>query len=115
VSLNGLKLISDAHDEFTASISREIAANVKETRASLGSRGTLTKPADQKPLRAQRTDGERILDVAEAFALKDLMDRGFTYDEAVSTIDEIGVEGVDDVIESGDIFAHEMLPLGGFD
>ncbi len=111
VSRHKLRLISDA--EFTASIGCEIATNVREIKALGDICQTSTEPAGLKQL-ARRTDGELILDVNEAFAVRDLMDHGFTYNGAVLTIDEIGVEGVDDLIESGDLFGpHEMLPLGG--
>lgn len=106
VSLADLKLVSAADDEFTVSISKEIAANVTEAKAqSLCETGWTSMPAG--------TDDERTLSIAEAFALRDLMERGFTHDQAVLTLDEMGVKGVDELIDSDDLFGpHEMLPLG---
>jgi hypothetical protein len=106
VSLDELKLIS-ADDVFTASISHEIAANVKviEAQSLCGAGWTSTKPTGQKPLPSpQQADGERTLDVAETFAVDDLMDRNFTYEQAILALDAIGVEGVDDLVESGELF-----------
>ncbi|HEV3071865.1 MAG TPA: hypothetical protein VGY76_10630 [Solirubrobacteraceae bacterium] len=108
VLFEDLELVS-ADAEFTESIGHEIAANVREVKAQ-SLCGTLTSmPAGQ-------TDDERTLSFAEAFALKELMDHGFTHAQAILTIDEIGVGGVDGLIDSGDLFRpQEMLPLGGTD
>jgi hypothetical protein len=104
VSLADLKLIS-ADNEFTASISQEIAANVKEIKAqSSGGTGWTSTAAGAD---------ERTLGIAEAFALEDLIDHGYTRAQAVLALDELGVKGVGDLIESGDLSGlHETLPLG---
>jgi len=110
VSVNELELISDADDEFGESINREIAANVKEVKTQLwgGTSHISTKSAGE--------EDERMLGVSEAFAVSDLMDHDFTYDEALRALDDIGVEGVDDLIESGVAFEpDEMLLQGGVD
>jgi len=110
VSLNGLELISDADDEFTAMISREITANVKETKA----RSWSTTPAGQRSLPApQHDDDERTLGVSEVFAVSDLMDHDFTYDQAIRALDEIGVEVVDDLIERGELLDPDTMLLQG--
>jgi hypothetical protein len=116
VSMNELKLTSETDDEFTASIRGEIAANVKETKAlTSGHTGRSAKSSDSAPTAGtDLDDGDCCLDVYEAFAVKDLMDHKFTYDEALQTIEVIGVEGVDELMESGLPFGpDEVVPVGG--
>jgi hypothetical protein len=120
VSLEELKLVSDCDDEFSASLQREIAANVKELAppsSLFASDWTSTRPAGQLRLPPSRSaEDDRTLGVAEAFAVTDLMDHDFTYDQAMRALDEIGVEGVDDLVESGDPFGPDAaLSRGGCD
>jgi hypothetical protein len=114
VSMNELELTSEKDDEFTASIRDEIAANVKEKKAlALGHNGRSGKSSDPAPaLGTDADEDDRCLKVEEAFAVKDLMDHNFTYEEALRTIDVIGAEGVDELMESGLPFGpDEVVPV----
>jgi hypothetical protein len=107
VTRSDLKLTRGDEDEFTEAIGDEIAANVKATKflgMTSGPRaGTATKDGD-----------ERRLHVDEALAVRELIDNDFTYDEAIRMIDDIGVEGVDFLVDTGEPFGpDEMLPIGG--
>jgi hypothetical protein len=114
VSANEVKLVSETDDEFTTSIRGEIAANVKETKARTWAyNGRTEKSSDSRPP-AGADDDDRCLGVEEAFAVKDLMDHNFTYDDALRTLDVIGTEGVDELMASGLPFTpDEVLPVGG--
>lgn len=116
VSVNELKLTSETDDEFTASIQGEIASNVKESKAPTSSnRGLLPRKSSGSASEASTDDeGDRCLDIDEAFAVKDLMDHSFTYIEALRIIDLIGTEGVDELMESGLPFGpDDVVPVGG--
>lgn len=105
VSLADLKLVSDTDDEFTASIAQEIAANVKVIKAQpLSGIGWTSIPGLS----------EEDLSIAEAFAVKDLMDHDFSREQALRVLEEVGVDGVDELIDRGDRSGHhETIPLEG--
>lgn len=115
VSLGQLTLTS-ADGEFAASITQEIAANVSQipARQTCG-RSSPSKSGGQKMLPwPEDEDDERTLGVAEAFAVKDLIEHDFTYYEARRALDEIGVEEVEELIDSGELPGpDEFLAQGG--
>ena len=95
VSLRDLTLES-APSEFTAEIAREIATNVKQIKTTaLVQWSALGAGSTQPP-----DDDEPELGVREAIAARDLMDRGYGYDQAVHAITELGVDGVEDLIDN---------------
>jgi hypothetical protein len=111
VTLGGLNLVSELDDEFTVSITKEIAANVQrsKTKSFVPARRTSGPPSPGP------SDDELMLDVAEALAVRDLMDRGVSYEQAMRALDEIGLDAVDEFIDSGELCAPEELSIGGLD
>jgi hypothetical protein len=96
VSLNDLTLDSSPDDKFMASIHSEIAGNVKQIKTTT----FLGHWPDSSPLTAPRQlDGEPELNVQEAIAVRDLTERGYSHDQAVVALVELGVDGVADLIE----------------
>ncbi len=99
VSLNDLTLEGSPDNEFMESIRSEIASNVKHIKATtfLGH-----WPDSSLFAAAQQLDGEPELNVEQTLAVRDLMDRGYSYDQAVLALAELGVDGVADLIEEED-------------
>ena len=106
LSLHDLNMVSDPDDEFEALIGREVAANVKELKTQwLFSSSSAPRPPD---------DDEHDLDVEEALAVRDLIDRGFTESQARQAVDELGIDGVGELIDSDEMLSGEQLQqIGG--
>lgn len=98
VTLNDLTLDSSPDNEFMASISSEIAVNVKRTKTTT----FVGQWPDIGPAATRQFDGEPDFDVEETLALRDLTERGYRYDDAVLTVAEFGIDGVADLIEDED-------------
>lgn len=105
LSLHDLNMVSDPDDEFEALIGREVAANVKELKTQwLFSSSSAPRPPDD----------EHDLDVEEALAVRDLIDRGFTESQARQAVDELGIDGVGELIDSDELLSGEQLQqIGG--
>jgi hypothetical protein len=94
ITLNDLTLERSSDDEFTKAIEGEIKANVKEIKAAtglgdwLGSSLSLMPPHD-----------EMEFDVEETLAVRELTDLGYSHEEAVHAVGELGVHRVGDLID----------------
>jgi len=106
VTMNELKLVC-ADDEFARAITKEINGNVKEINLVSSAIGARTQTPTE-------SGDPRTLEISQAFAVKDLIDNDFTYDEASRIVDDVGAEGVDFLINSGEAFGpDDSSALGG--
>lgn len=109
VSLTDLRLESPADDEFTASIKQDIAANVTRIKSNL-----TPSWLDSRSLPAPWPDDDSDLGVEEELAVRYLVDHGFTRDQAILAVGEVGVEGVSELVEADGLDGRrQKLQLGG--
>jgi hypothetical protein len=96
VSLNDLTLECPPDNEYTASIKSEVASNVKQSKTTpfIGHWPELSS----HPVALDNELPE--LDVEETLAVSDLTELGYSYDQAVLTVAELGVDGVVEMIEA---------------
>jgi len=106
LSLHDLKLVHDPDDEFEVLISREVAANVKELKTQWFGVSSRTSP--------RPAGDEHELDLDETLAVRDLIDCGFTESQALQAVDELGIDGVTDLIDSDKLVTgRQPLQIGG--
>lgn len=100
VTLDDVKLVGEV-SEIDAAIAAEVKANLRERPKQQ------SWQKDQAAANAQRfakPDPKRF-DLDTAFAIRDLMDEGFTHQEALQFIEDNGLDEVDALLSAGAIIA----------
>lgn len=105
VTLDDVKLVGEV-SEVDATIAAEVKANLRERPKQAWQQH---QKAAVKP--AAKPDPKRF-DLDTAFAIRDLMDEGFTHQEALAFIEDNGIDDVEALLSAGSIIAPWEL-VGG--
>lgn len=97
VTLEDVKVIGEV-SEVDAAIAAEVKANLRE-------RPKQQWQQHQKPATPKQVQPPTAGNLDVAFAIRDLMDEGFTHAEALSFIEDNGLDEVDALLSSGTVIA----------